>query len=89
MKERRFVLIGINSDSLPTAKKAVRENNLNWRSFQNRPAGSSQGISDAYSIDGWPTLIVLDGDRRVRYWGHDGHAATKLAEQLVDALEKR
>ena len=38
MKDK-LALIGVNSDSLERAKKAVKENELNWRSFQNQPEG--------------------------------------------------
>ena len=41
MKDRPFALIGVNSDDLDRARAAVKEHQLNWRNFQNRPEGST------------------------------------------------
>ncbi len=88
MKDQAFALIGINSDDLPRAKKAVAENKLNWRSFQNQPEGQKRAIADDWVIKGWPTIVVLDSEMKVRYRGHDGEEATKVAKDLVAALKK-
>jgi hypothetical protein len=88
MKDQAFALIGINSDDLPRAKKAVAENKLNWRSFQNQPEGQKRAIADDWVIKGWPTIVVLDTEMKVRYRGHDGEEATKVAKDLVAALKK-
>ncbi len=87
MKNRPFALIGVNSDDLPRALNAVASNKLNWRSFQNRPAGAARAISDEWSIEGWPTIVVLDGQRRIHYRGHDAERATVVAEHLVGEVE--
>jgi hypothetical protein len=89
MKDKPFALLGVNSDSLERAKKAVAENKLNWRSFQNQPDGSDGAISDAWHIQGWPTVVVLDQDMRIHYRGHDGEAATEVAKELVEKLVKQ
>ena len=39
-------------------------------------------------VRGWPTIVVLDADFKIRYRGHDGHEATRIAKELVDKLEK-
>ena len=87
MKNQPFALIGINSDDLPRARKAVEENGLNWRSFQNEPEGATEKISDRWVVQGWPTLVVLDANRRIHYRGHDGDKAMSTARKLVAALE--
>ena len=83
MKDKPFALIGVNSDSLERAKKAVEENELNWRSFQNQPEGKGSKISDAWYIRGWPTIVVLDAERKIHYRGHNGEEATRIAERLA------
>ncbi|MAW60745.1 MAG: hypothetical protein CMJ94_07910 [Planctomycetes bacterium] len=88
MKGRPFALIGINSDSVEDAKKAIEREKLNWRSFQNSPEGWERSISDDWMVRGWPTIVVLDADFKIRYRGHDGHEATRIAKELVDKLEK-
>ncbi|MFT4540604.1 MAG: hypothetical protein ACI841_004944 [Planctomycetota bacterium] len=90
MKDRPFALIGVNSDSsIEKAKAAIEKNNLNWRSFQNKPEGVETPISTTWSIQGWPTIVILDADRKIAYRGHDGMAATEVAEGLVAAMEKK
>ena len=83
MSDKPFALIGVNSDDLPRAKKAIKENKLNWRSFQNQPEGAERAISDVWSVRGWPTIVVLDADRKIHYRGHDGDEATVIAKKLV------
>ena len=88
MKDEPFALVGVNSDDLARAKKAVAENELNWRSFQNQPAGAERAISDDWAVQGWPTIVVLDAEMKIRYRGHDGEAATEVATQLVGELDE-
>jgi hypothetical protein len=83
MKDKPFALIGVNSDDLERAKKAVIENELNWRSFQNDPEGSKTAISDTWMVRGWPTVVILDAEGNIHYRGHDGNEATRIAEELV------
>jgi protein-disulfide isomerase-like protein with CxxC motif len=84
MEGKNFSLIGINSDKLERAQKAVKDNELNWRSFQNIQADGSK-ISKDWGVSGWPTLIVIDQNGEVVYRGHDGHKATDIAKKLVSA----
>ena len=46
MKDKPFALGGVNSDPMiERAKKAIAENKLNWRSFQNQEKGRADKIS--------------------------------------------
>ena len=90
MEGRPFALIGVNSDStVEKAKKAVADEGLNWRSFQNHPKGAEEAIAETWGIKGWPTAILIDDQFRIRYRGHDGLAAKALAKKLVEELEAR
>ncbi len=90
MKGRPFALIGVNSDrDLEAIRKIVVEKDLNWRSFQNQPEGAKTSIAKNWAVSGWPTLIVIDADFKIRHRSHDGEAASALAKQLVDQLEAR
>ena len=84
MKDEPFALIGVNSDqTVERAKQAVAENGLNWRSFQNKPEGAKVAIADEWSVRGWPTIVILDSEMKIRYRGHDGEEATRIARALV------
>ena len=62
MKDKPFALIGVNSDKdVARARKAVADNQLNWRSFHAGPQGAGGPIPKAWAIKGWPTIVVLDG----------------------------
>ncbi|MFK7741538.1 MAG: peroxiredoxin family protein [Planctomycetota bacterium] len=88
MKDKPFALIGVNSDDVPRAKKAIAENKLNWRSFQNQEKGRPAAISKDWAVKGWPTIVVLDGDFKVAYRGHSGEEASEIAKKLVEKMSK-
>lgn len=85
MSDKPFVLIGVNSDDLERAKKAVEQNKLNWRSFQDE--GGKAKISAEWMISGWPTIVVLDAERKIHYRGHNGDKAAEIAKQLIAAMK--
>jgi hypothetical protein len=88
MKDKPFALVGVNSDkTVEVAKAAIEKNHLNWRSFQNVRPGKPDIATD-WAVNGWPTIVVLDADGKIRYRGHGGDAAGKTCKQLVDALVK-
>ncbi len=88
MKDKPFALVGVNSDSVERAKKAIADNKLNWRSFQNKRKGKPDIAAD-WAVSGWPTIVVLDADGKIRYRGHDGDAATKVAREQVAKLSEK
>ena len=89
LKDAPFALVGVNSDNpLDRAKRAVEENELNWRSFQNKPEGVEQAISATWAVRGWPTIVVLDHEMKIHYRGHDGHEATEKVRELLAAMKE-
>lgn len=87
MKDKPFALVGVNSDqTIERAKKAIADNQLNWRSFQNKHEGRERPISADWAVQGWPTVVVLDAEMKIHYRGHDGEKATEVAKQLVAKL---
>ena len=88
LKDEPFALVGVNSDkTIERAKQAIEKNGLNWRSFQNNPEGAKRKISDDWMVRGWPTIVVLDAERKIRYRGHDGEAATAVARELLAKMQ--
>ena len=88
MKSRPFAFIGVNSDSVDDAKKAIEREGLNWRNFQNQRDAEGASHSKDWKIRAWPTLVVIDAEFRIRYRGHDGDRALQLARKLVRELEE-
>jgi thiol-disulfide isomerase/thioredoxin len=81
-----FVLLGINSDENKDDLKAVLlKRGVTWRYWWD--GGSRNGpIANAWNIQGWPTIYVLDAKGVIRHRGHE-ELAEKL-DQLVDQLLK-
>ena len=90
MKDKPFALVGVNSDqTIERAKKAIAENNLNWRSFQNQEEGRPAKISADWAVKGWPTVVILDSEFKIHYRGHDGEKATEVAKKLVAKMTEK
>lgn len=66
MKDKPFVLLGVNSDrDRERVKQFVKERNVTWRSWWN--GGSPAGpISAKYGVQGWPTLYLIDDQGIIR-----------------------
>lgn len=81
-----FAMIGVNSDPVDVARKAVRDNQLNWRSFQD--AAGTTKISDDWLVRGWPTLVVLDAEHRIHFRGGDPDEAESVIQSLLEKMAK-
>ena len=78
-----FVLLGINGDDdRERAKRAVGEERITWSSWWN--GGPTGPITELYSVEGWPTVYVLDARGVIR---HKGVIEERL-DEVVDALLK-
>jgi hypothetical protein len=86
-----FALIGVNSDAdRDVAKQAVKDNQLNWRSFWNGPKGTSGPISTAWNATAWPTIYILDAKGVIRYTriGDNEKEIDAMIEKLLKEMEK-
>ena len=86
MTGRPFVLLGVNSDKeKSTAQDAVKDNNLNWRSWWDK---STQGdISSSFQIRGWPTIFLIDHEGVIQAKNLRGGQLDTAIEQLVSRAE--
>lgn len=67
LKDRPFVLIGVNSDETrDRAKALVEKEGITWRSFWNG-GGPGGPISTRWNIQSWPTLYLLDHQGVIRH----------------------
>ncbi len=86
MSSRPFVLLGVNSDKKKTrVKTAVKENNLNWRSFWD---GSKGPIAKSFKISGWPTIFLVDHEGVIQAKNLRGKKLDIALEQLVSRAEE-
>jgi peroxiredoxin len=85
LKGKPFVLIGVNGDEdREAAKQTAKKMGMTWRSFQNRQSGEFATIDNAWNIEGWPAIFVLDQNGVVRF----RHVRGEKLEQAVDELLK-
>ena len=84
---RPFVLLGVNTDQKKSrVKKAVADNNLNWRSWMD---GSTKGpISKKFKVSSFPTIMLIDHEGVIRYHtGHKDHRGIRRPAVLDTVLE--
>jgi hypothetical protein len=73
-----FVLFAINSDPADKVAGILKEQGVTW---PNLVQGSTDGpVSNAWNVQGWPTIVLLDHEGVIRFRGHS------LDEKQVDAL---
>lgn len=78
-----FALIGVNcGDELEVIQKAVKEKNLNWRSFF---CGRDQTVPNLYSVQGYPSVFIIDADGIVQSFDHG--AQDDVIEKLLAEME--
>jgi thiol-disulfide isomerase/thioredoxin len=85
-KDRPFVLLGVNNDEqLAVARKSVEKNKLNWRSWFD--GGRPGPIGEAWALEAWPTVYLIDAEGVVRYYFCPTSAPLDENE-IEDAVEK-
>lgn len=66
LEGKPFALLGVNSDSKERLRRAVKKENITWRSWWD--GGNTDGpISKAWNVKGWPTIYVIDAKGVIRY----------------------
>jgi hypothetical protein len=86
LADKPFALIGVNSDTdKEKLRKRMEEEQITWRSFWNGPEGTRGPISEAWNVQGWPTLYIIDhkGVIRHKYLGSPGD---KVLDEAIDKL---
>src|SRR5687768_5194902 len=83
LEGKPFALLGINSDPKDALRKAMKKENITWRSWWD--GGDTRGpIAKAWNVRGWPTTYVLDEKGVIRY----KHVRDKDMDKAVDKLLK-
>ena len=86
LADKPFALLGVNTDSsLDTFRNAVKDNNLNWRSFYDgKPGGKI--VSD-YAIRGFPTIMLIDENGVIQHI-NPGRTEDTLDATIKEMLSK-
>ena len=84
LADKPFALIGINSDKkIETAREAVEELDINWRSFWNGEDGTFGPIAVKWNVESWPTTYLIDAKGVIRYKDARGEDLDKAIEKLM------
>ena len=87
MKDKPFVLIGVNGDDdRKKAKQVATKEAMVWRSFWNGAGGPDGPISRGWNVRGWPTVYVLDGKGVIRSRATMDEELDRVVDQLVKEL---
>ena len=89
LANKPFALIGVNSDrDKAKLKPRLEEENITWRSFWNGQQGIRGPIAQAWNVQLWPTVIVIDHKGIIRHRGHGGAEMDQALELWIAAAEK-
>jgi thiol-disulfide isomerase/thioredoxin len=84
MKDRPFVLLGVNGDPMKeAAQKVIEREKMTWRSFQN--GGHDGPITKAWNISSWPSFYVLDAKGVIQV----KQMANKMMDLEIERLTKQ
>jgi peroxiredoxin len=78
-KDRPFIVIGVNNDTLDKLRKLEAADTVTFKSFSD-PANQ---LAEKFRIGSWPLVYVLDAERRIHYSGSPGSFAELTAEALL------
>ena len=81
LKEKPFVLLGVNGDEPARAKRTIKSGNVTWRSWLDGPKGP---IGEKYKIESWPTVYVLDKEGRIRFKDLRGEELESAVNSLLN-----
>lgn len=78
-KGRPFTVIGVNHDSLTKLRSLEADQITNWKNFSD----PEMKLAREYHINFLPQVLILDGERKIHYFGAPGSFAEITAEALL------
>ena len=81
-----FVILGVNSDPKDRLRKAIKKENMTWRSWWD--GGDTEGpIQKAWNIRSWPTTYLLDSKGVIRFKDQREQGLELAIESLLREAE--
>ena len=85
MKDKPFVLLGVNSDPKENILKAMEREKITWPFFWD--GGDTNGpIAKQYGVRGWPTIYVLDGNGVIKAKNVRGEKLDAVVDKLLEEM---
>ena len=78
-KDRPFTVIGVNHDPLAKLRALEADQVTNWKNFSD----PEMKLAHEYRINILPQVLILDGERKIHYFGAPGSFAEITAEALL------
>jgi hypothetical protein len=89
LKDKPFVILGVNSDTdKDKVKKLSEAGTVTWRSFWNGEKGTRGPISEDWSVQGWPTVYLIDHKGVIRYKNPQAGGGEKKLDEAIEKLVK-
>lgn len=85
LKDKPFVLLGVNSDEDRQAlRKVMDKERITWQSWWDG-GGASGPIATQWRITGWPSVYLLDAKGTIRFRSIGGPSPKEL-DKAIDEL---
>lgn len=78
-----LVILGVNHDPLEKLRAMEADGTVTWRNFSD----PENKLANEYRVGSWPTVYVLDGERKIHYTGTQGTFAELTAEALLSEIK--
>src|SRR5947208_11847389 len=89
MKDKPFVILGVNSDKdRDKPKKLAEAGTVTWRSFWNGEKGTGGPISEDWGVQGWPTVYLIDHTGVIRYKNPQARGEKGLDEAIEKLVKE-
>ena len=79
MKDKPFVLLGVNSDPRAKLKSIIEDKTVTWPCWFD--GGDALGpIASQWNVTGWPTIYIIDKEGVIRAKHFDEQLVKKLVQ---------
>jgi hypothetical protein len=88
LEDKPFALIGVNTDGdEQEVKTKSKAKEITWRSFWDKQRNDK--VCEQWSVEGFPTIFVIDHTGIIRGVTHSGDEMEKLVDQLLKEMEEK